>query len=1201
MDSKQRSSGLDFIAGRLHRTGLLLGPLLTLLPAPVLAQFDPSSNAVRDAYTGDATAEKLTAAREGLMQVLEAVNPSGGGNGPGGSIVTVTTPRQLPSPPAISILETLTPGSDGDLGAPGTPLTLNGTLLQPQASFTSGRAVSIGSGGTIIDTGAFELSLTGVVNAGGALLKRGSGTLALSGNNIWNVAPHLEAGRLRGSTASLATAIATGSGVTPAPGSPLAEVEFAQASDGAYSNVISGTGVLVKSAAGTLDLSTEQTNTGGTRVEDGRLRLVGAGNLGGGPLFIASGAELDLTAQTAFTTQASALSGAGNVSLGSRRLTLSGGSDSTFDGVLSGAGEFRIDSSQIVTLTGVSTYTGATRIERGGLTLSGNGNLSAQTPVWFSDNGKLDISPANGDRSIGGLQGSSGSVLLGANRLSLGAGDVSASFSGSISGSGGITKVGSGRQQLLGTNSYTGITRVDAGVLTAAPAALSQSVINNAVLELTATDPSGFPLQVKAYSGNISGTGRLVKVGSGVVWLRGSHSYSGGTEVREGVLLGNAQSLQGDILNNATTGFYQVTDQSYAGTISGNGLLVKYGPGKLTLLGANSHGGGTAFQGPLRIMDDRALGASGSALVLVDGVLELGTSMATSRPLKLAGNQNVLALGAHDLHLSGPLTGTGAVTKTGSGTLQLIGQHKHDGGTHIAEGGVRMSGHHKGNLTLAQASTLKVQVDASGRSDHIEVSGPGSSVNLQGGRLQVLAADGDYAARTRYTLITAPAVNGTFSSVSSDLAFLQPGVGIDANNVYLILSRNNTGYADLATNPSQASVGEALSRLLSGSSDDISDITNAFNTLSVSEVPAALDTVGGLAFTSLDQVGALQARSLTRQASARLLGVAGTDNISPGGLSFDIDSSVAFAMGRDSIPLARSAAPTPTTDSMNTTGHRHGVWIRGLAAHGRLEGGDSSGDTKLRSNGLMVGVDQAVSPSLTLGLLGAWLDAEIEQPRALSSSSRESWVVGAYGRLQAPTTQGALFLSALGTYGFDQYESTRGLSIGPLLRTARSSFSGRTVSVYSEAGYRLELGPTVEPFIAAQWTTQHQNAHAETGAGSLNLRLSEQHGDSLQSLLGVRGRWASEPGDNAGIVLQAQAAWAHEHADSNTMTASLAGDLTGTRFQVRGRPVARDSAQLGIALTRGIGDALRLHAGIDADLSRDQRTFAFSAALRASW
>jgi autotransporter-associated beta strand protein len=85
--------------------------------------------------------------------------------------------------------------------------------------------------------------------------------------------------------------------------------------------------------------------------------------------------------------------------------------------------------------------------------------------ITLSGNAELDISTHNARGvTIGSLAGV-GSVLLGANTLTIGSNNQSTAFSGVIQDSGGLTKTGTGALTLTGANTYTGNTTVSAGML----------------------------------------------------------------------------------------------------------------------------------------------------------------------------------------------------------------------------------------------------------------------------------------------------------------------------------------------------------------------------------------------------------------------------------------------------------------------------------------------------------------------------------------------------------------------------------------------------------------------------------------------------------------------------------------------------------------------------------------------------------------
>ncbi|MCH7643985.1 MAG: autotransporter domain-containing protein [Myxococcales bacterium] len=151
----------------------------------------------------------------------------------------------------------------------------------------------------------------------------------------------------------------------------------------------------------------------------------------------------------------------------------------------------------------------------------------------------------------------------------------------------------------------------------------------------------------------ITDAGRLIKEGDATLTLRGDNNYTGGTEVREGTLLGDTTSLQGDIINNALLVFDQDAgvDGVYAGAITGTGAVQKTGADEVEFTGGNTYAGGTTISaGVLRGHADSLQG---------DIAVESGATVIFNQ----AGPDTY----------SGNLSGDGGFVKEGAGTLTLTG------------------------------------------------------------------------------------------------------------------------------------------------------------------------------------------------------------------------------------------------------------------------------------------------------------------------------------------------------------------------------------------------------------------------------------------------------------------------------------------------------------------------------------------------
>src|SRR5690606_39953361 len=103
-------------------------------------------------------------------------------------------------------------------------------------------------------------------------------------------------------------------------------------------------------------------------------------------------------------------------------------------------------------------------------------------------------------------------------------------------------------------------------------------------------------------SGN--GGGLFIKDGDGILRLTGVNNFAGRTDIREGALQGNTQSLTGSMitmLEETALIFSQSGNGTFAGDILGFGTLHKAGSGELHLTGSNNYTGGTIIhEGGLR-------------------------------------------------------------------------------------------------------------------------------------------------------------------------------------------------------------------------------------------------------------------------------------------------------------------------------------------------------------------------------------------------------------------------------------------------------------------------------------------------------------------------------------------------------------------------------------------------------------------------
>ncbi|ECW0159149.1 fibronectin-binding autotransporter adhesin ShdA [Salmonella enterica] len=189
-----------------------------------------------------------------------------------------------------------------------------------------------------------------------------------------------------------------------------------------------------------------------------------------------------------------------------------------------------------------------------------------------------------------------------------------------VTGEGQIVKSGSDELIVTGDNNYSGGTTISGGTLTVdhADSLGTGTIANSGVLQVGEGE----------LENTLFGSGSLVKTGTGELTLSGDNTYSGGTTIDDGVLIADhADSLgTGAVANN---GVLQVGEGELKNTLSGTGSLVKIGTGELTLSGDNTYSSGTTIDdGVLIAANVNALSGgdvdnSGTLMLDANGAFEL--------------------------------------------------------------------------------------------------------------------------------------------------------------------------------------------------------------------------------------------------------------------------------------------------------------------------------------------------------------------------------------------------------------------------------------------------------------------------------------------------------------------------------------------------------------------------------------------------
>ncbi|MCD8351542.1 MAG: autotransporter-associated beta strand repeat-containing protein [Planctomycetaceae bacterium] len=176
-------------------------------------------------------------------------------------------------------------------------------------------------------------------------------------------------------------------------------------------------------------------------------------------------------------------------------------------------------------------YSGSTNITAGTLRTGANNVFASSSGVNIDAGALLDLAGFN---QIAQRLSGEGTILTGGGTLAVGNADDSV-FGGSISGGGSLIKTGSGSLTLSGESDYSGGTTLQGGTLVlqngAAAGTGGINVGNGTVLQLDIA-----ATQNHTFNNVLSGSGALMKTGSGTAELTANGSNIGPVSVQEGTL-----------------------------------------------------------------------------------------------------------------------------------------------------------------------------------------------------------------------------------------------------------------------------------------------------------------------------------------------------------------------------------------------------------------------------------------------------------------------------------------------------------------------------------------------------------------------------------------------------------------------------------------------------------------------------------------
>jgi autotransporter-associated beta strand protein len=395
-----------------------------------------------------------------------------------------------------------------------------------------------------------------------------------------------------------------------------------------------------------------------------------------------------LAADQTWNLGALGLSDSGSINTNGYALTVMGSQvdvGGQFSGGITGSGSLVVamTGQSMLDTNGANTYSGGTFLNSGGLYVYGDatlgatgapivfngGFLNAFTMLPFTINRDITLGPAGGTITVSGTK--------------------PLTLSSTIHGPGSLTLT-NGTLQLTGTNTYSGGTFVSGGPLVGTTNSLQGNI------SISQNSSSGVQLEFSqnfngTFAGNISGSGSVTILGTGVLSFTGNNTYTGKTTMWAGVL--EVSATGGGLTPSGVLNFQDNPDQPPPIVqFVGGGSFTR----PLSQVTLSASGGFAARDGNLTVN----LGGHGDPFTLVPSSnLVFGSPTANS----VTDFQNQIYLGATQVYpgptvevdsgaggdyaiLSGVIFGGNSFTKTGNGRLLLTATNTYTGATMVSAG-----------------------------------------------------------------------------------------------------------------------------------------------------------------------------------------------------------------------------------------------------------------------------------------------------------------------------------------------------------------------------------------------------------------------------------------------------------------------------------------------------------------------------------
>ena len=833
---------------------------------------------------------------------------------------------------------------------------------------------------------------------------------------------------------------------------------------------------LIKTGAGNLTLAQNNTNTGQTQIQDGTLQLTGIGSIAASKgIEVATDGTFGIMGITGASSNIVRLSGSGRVELGSKNLTLTGSADSSFSGVVAGLnGSLTKQGNGALILSGIHTYTGKTDIQAGKLHLGETLNTTQL------DSSLIDLHNNTTLKLNGKVEIVSGDVKFGNN------------------------------------------TKFDIANASNAPALIAKGLDltgNNIQFNLSGISDKSIANQVLLQtSDGITGDFKTIAVGGfagevDYLTLQTNKSNNGKEYLASYNLswAANNNTMHGTFtLTNASDMFTVdavLSDETnlHNNTAAWDGKsLTKKGVGTLILNATNTYTGMTDVQ---------------------EGSLIVGGSPGYPRA-QIAGNVNV----------------QNGATIGGHGTIQ--------GRVNLLNGSILSPGSSIGQLTVGDinfgnGSISIFELNPDGTGDKVIVqSGLGVPPSLgiavinPGAILEITNGGGSGTwGVNQYTLVTADGgVTGQFDTVRNHLAFLDPFLTKDPNNIFLQLVRNNVSFLAIGNTYNQRNTGQVLEAM--GTSNRLYQLIVGMN---ANQAQNAFDSFSGEIHASIKSAAFTNSRYVRSAVNQHL----------DGNLADQLDSEKS-------------------------------LWINPWYHSGHLKDDGNAAKLNNKGSGFLVGLDAYSTEKTTLGFALGYEQNSLDIGSTRNSEADTDAIhLIVYGRNDVGAAE---IKGGLG-YSWLDVDSKRTISVGNLFAKNEASYNGKLFQVFVEGSHAFNYNDkdSITPYVRLAYQKVKFGDFIETGSEITKLYNNSRSDSMTVSTIGARGNWML--GEKSSLY--ADLGW--QRGFGNSAPESILNFANGQNYKIKGVEIDRNAAVIGLGGNLQLKSNMSLSIGYEGHLGNKSR------------